>query len=135
MRIVISSTLVRGIVSHAAAEHPREACGLLLGRPGSIEEAVAATNIAEDPESAFEIDPALLLRIHREARGAALQLLGWYHSHPAGEPSPSVVDALRAVEDGRLWLFAAGGAVRGFVACAEGPLLGRFAPVDLLAVD
>lgn len=122
------------LLKQAAEAYPAECCGLLLGQVGRIEAAVPAANVAADPLLRFEIDPATLLRIHREAREAGKTLLGWYHSHPNGTPEPSMHDAAQAEEDGRLWLIVAGQAVHGFVTVAEGVLHGRFAPVELVPI-
>jgi len=128
MTVRIFSTAARRILDHAARDHPREACGLLLGRDGTIAEAVEAANVADDPTTSFEIDPASLLRVHREARRGGQALLGWYHSHPNGRPRPSAADAARADEPGRLWLIVAAGSFRVFAA-GEGPIEGRFVEV------
>ncbi len=132
MQVRIFSTTAEQILEHAAREHPREACGLLLGRAGTIETAVATANLAADPEIAFEIDPAALLRAHRGARDGGPALLGWYHSHPNGHPEPSPVDAARAEEDGKLWLIATD-RLRLFVS-GPGPLHGRFTEVPLASI-
>lgn len=132
MRVRIFSTAAEQIAAHARREHPREACGLLLGSGDRIELAVAAENVADDPERAFEIEPALLLRIHREARAGGLSLLGWYHSHPNSMSAPSAEDAARAVEDGRIWLIATGEALAAYVATSGGSIAGRFSAVDLM---
>lgn len=121
----------RALLDHAAAEAPREACGLLRGSPGRVDAAVPTANVAARPERAFEIEPAALLREHRRARGDATAIIGWYHSHPAGSGEPSRTDAARAVEDGRLWLIVADGEVHGWAALADGPIHGRFVPVRL----
>jgi proteasome lid subunit RPN8/RPN11 len=86
---------------------------------------VASPNVAADPESAFEVDPALLLRAHREAREGGHAILGWYHSHPDGVAEPSAVDAARAVEDGKLWLIVAGERLALYVA-GGGAIRNRF---------
>lgn len=132
MRVRIFSTAAEQIAAHARREHPREACGLLLGNGDRIELAIAAENVADDPERAFEIDPALLLQVHREARGGGPSLLGWYHSHPNGRAEPSAADAARASENGRIWLIATGGALAAYVATDGGTIAGRFSAVDLM---
>jgi proteasome lid subunit RPN8/RPN11 len=132
MRFRIFSTAVQQIAAHAVREHPHEACGLLLGNGDRIDRAVAARNVAADPARAFEIDPALLLRCHREARAGGLALLGWYHSHPDGRDTPSAADAARVAEWGRLWLIATAAGVRGYAAVPDGPIAGRFAAVELI---
>ncbi|WP_419813816.1 Mov34/MPN/PAD-1 family protein [Glacieibacterium sp.] len=107
MKLAIASTAIEAILAHSAAAAPNEACGLLLGAPGTVERAEPAANVAAHPERSFEIDPAALLRWHREARGAGLAVIGHYHSHPNGLARPSATDAARAVVDGAVWVIAA----------------------------
>lgn len=133
MRLSIFSTVTEQIRAHARRDRPREACGLLLGRAGRIEAAVEAPNVAADPVRTFEIDPEVLLRCHREARGGGRELLGWYHSHPSGRGEPSAADAARAVEDGKLWLIVAAGRLRAFR--AVGGAGDRFEEVELVVVS
>ncbi len=116
------------MLAHAAADHPREACGILLARGDTVIEAVAARNVAPHPETGFEIDPAVLLATHRRARGDGLNVAGWYHSHPNGVGEPSKTDAARAVEDGKIWVIAAAGQVSAWRVSA-----GQFVRVDLLS--
>jgi proteasome lid subunit RPN8/RPN11 len=123
----ISRALHEGLLAAAAGAHPHEACGLLLGDAGVIREAVPAPNVAADPARSFEIDPATLLRVHREARGRGLAVIGHYHSHPNGSREPSRRDAARALENGQLWLIVAGGAVAAWAVAPGGPVHGRFA--------
>ena len=131
MKFAIASEVAEGVVAHARAEHPREACGLLLGTPGSVTHAEPACNVSRSPERNFEIDPSTLLRVHREARGQGLAVVGHYHSHPGGSAEPSRTDAARAVEDGQLWLIVTGTTVTGWLATADGALHGRFITVEL----
>lgn len=134
MRFRIFSTAAEQIAAHAANDHPREACGLLLGAGDRIERAVPAANVAADPAAAFEIDPALLLRCHRAAREGGPALIGWYHSHPNGRTTPSAADADRVAEWDRLWVIAAAGGLHAYVAIAGGPIWGRFAAADLIVL-
>ncbi len=73
-----------------------ECCGLLAGRHGVIARILPAKNAAKRPESEYEIAPEELFRLMREIRGAGLELLGIYHSHPEGENAPSARDIERA---------------------------------------
>ncbi len=132
MKFEIASTLIEAMQSHARAEHPREACGLLLGAPARVTRTVPTRNVAERPHRTFEIDPAALLRIHREARAVGETVLGWYHSHPNGVGEPSATDAARAVEDGKLWLIVTVDGVHAWTA-GQGGLHDRFVPVAMQA--
>jgi proteasome lid subunit RPN8/RPN11 len=73
-----------------------ECCGLLAGRDAAITRILPARNAAERPESEYEIAPEELFRLMREIRGAGLEMLGIYHSHPSGGNSPSASDIERA---------------------------------------
>ncbi len=128
MKFAIASDVIETLRGHARAALPEEACGLLLGAPGQVTRAVAARNVAPHPQRGFEIDPATLLRVHREARGGGARVVGHYHTHPGGNAEPSRTDAARAAEDGQLWVIVAGDAVTGWTMTGDG-----FAPVELVA--
>ena len=75
---------------HARESAPDECCGLLLGRAGEIIESARARNVAGDPLTRFLIEPADHIAARRDARHRGLEVVGFYHSHPASpaEPSP-----------------------------------------------
>lgn len=91
------------LLALAAAVHPREACGLLLGHGARITEARPAANVHPVPETRFEIDPQALIDAHRAARNGGPQVLGYWHSHPSGPPRPSAIDRAKAARDNRVW--------------------------------
>ncbi|TRW14553.1 Mov34/MPN/PAD-1 family protein [Glacieibacterium frigidum] len=126
MKLGISSSAAEAILAHARADHPREACGLLVGRSGQVTRIVPADNVAARPHAIFEIDPATLLRVHREVRASGEVVLGHYHSHPNGRAEPSRADAARAVTDGQVWVIAANDALTAWTMTAE-----DFAAVEL----
>ncbi len=134
MKIAIASTALTTIVDHAAAVLPEEACGIVTGDAATIRLALPTANVAATPHTAFEIDPTVLLRVHRDARAGGGQVIGWYHSHPDGVGEPSLRDAARAVEDGKLWLIVADGSVSAWRVAARAALHGRFDPVVLVAI-
>jgi proteasome lid subunit RPN8/RPN11 len=80
------------MVAHAREVAPDECCGLLLGRDGEIVEAVRARNIAGDPATRFLIDPIDHFAAIRTARARALDIVGFYHSHPHSAAEPSSRD-------------------------------------------
>jgi proteasome lid subunit RPN8/RPN11 len=122
----ISTDLRRRLVAAAAASPGAEICGLLLGRDGAVAEARACRNVAADPATRFEIDPAALFAAHRAARAGGPAILGCYHSHPSGRAVPSACDAAAAEPNGWLWLIVAGEEVRGWRAVIAGAIWGRF---------
>lgn len=109
------------------AAAPHEACGLLFGDGDCIVEATVARNIAAEPWRRFEIDPAHLFDAHRRARAGPLALVGCWHSHPDGSPTPSRHDADGVADRSWLWLIAAGGTIAAWQPTAEG-----FQPVALV---
>ncbi|WP_066480064.1 MULTISPECIES: Mov34/MPN/PAD-1 family protein [unclassified Sphingomonas] len=133
--MAVFSTRVIDHVARAARADPQvEICGLLLGRDDHVTEAVVARNVADDPAARFEIDPAMLIAAHRDARAGGPEVVGWFHSHPRGDNRPSATDAAMAQPDGRLWLILGGPpdhAPALWRAVRDGPVHGRFEPVAL----
>ncbi|MGA3293743.1 MAG: M67 family metallopeptidase [Candidatus Acidiferrales bacterium] len=84
------------LTARARHDPKEECCGLLAGRDAVITRAFPATNAASNPATSYEIAPEELFRLMREIRGARLELLGIYHSHPNGENAPSPRDIERA---------------------------------------
>ncbi|HEY6815101.1 MAG TPA: M67 family metallopeptidase [Croceibacterium sp.] len=86
----------------ASESAPEECCGLLLGHD-CVEEARQAANCAPDPRRHFEIDPQALIDAYRAARAGGPQVIGFFHSHPAGPAEPSPTDRALAAHDGKVW--------------------------------
>ncbi len=70
---------------------PREACGLLLGNRAHVRLLVEVRNRAARAGE-FELDALDAAAAERAARGAGLELLGYFHSHPLGDATPSALD-------------------------------------------
>lgn len=108
MRIEVTSEALSQMRAHAAAAHPCEACGILLGEGQRITQARPAANIHPSPQTHFEIDPQALIDAHRAARdGGGPQVIGYYHSHPHGPAEPSATDRACASGDGKVWAILA----------------------------
>jgi desampylase len=90
-------------VAHAREAAPKECCGFLLGRGDDIVEAVRARNVAGEPASGFLIDPADHFAAIREGRDRGLEVIGFYHSHPASAPDPSPRDIAEFSYPGHLY--------------------------------
>lgn len=93
--------------SHAVAEHPREACGVLFSDPLKSDRIVGAlpsrNTAAGDHSSRYAVDPVTVLAaFRREDRGEG-EVAGFYHSHPDSPPLPSAHDCADAWE-GYLYL-------------------------------
>ncbi len=110
MPIEVSSALIASLLAEAAAAHPLEACGLLLGDEGALRIHPCA-NVHRRPATHFEIDPRALIAAHRAARQGGPRVAGYYHSHPAGPPVPSATDRAHATNDGMVWAIVGEGKV------------------------
>lgn len=110
MRVCLSPRAAEAIVVRARHTWPDEICGFLWGerRPGLmiVTDHLPMLNASPDPRR-FLIDPAAHIALLRRLRdnGQEDNLLGPYHSHPSGDPRPSVYD--RPAAAGQLWLIAA----------------------------
>jgi proteasome lid subunit RPN8/RPN11 len=80
------------LIEQAEPHYQEECCGLLAGSNGVIAHAFPAKNVATDTAKSYEIAPEELFRLMREIRGAGLELMGIYHSHPNGKNEPSPRD-------------------------------------------
>ncbi|MEO0641995.1 MAG: M67 family metallopeptidase [Pseudomonadota bacterium] len=120
MEICVTSEAIETVRAQERAAHPHECCGLLLGEVssdvwaavGRITRAVPTANVHARPATGFEIDPQALIDAHRAQREGGPRLLGYYHSHPTGDPRPSVIDAANAPGDGMIWAICAAGDVQ-----------------------
>ena len=127
MKLALAHEFQAAMQDQARAAYPAECCGLIEGkRDGDLVHGLAlhpARNIAARRDR-FEIDP----QDHFAALKAALTngraIIGCYHSHPGGTPTPSQTDHAGAGEEDFLWLIAALGQADGpvtlaaFVYCA-----------------
>jgi proteasome lid subunit RPN8/RPN11 len=113
--IRIARDALAAVRAHCARLAPEEACGLLVGSADRIARAEPAENVARDRLRRFEVDPRLLLRLHRELRGGPEAILGVYHSHPGGRAEPSATDLALALDPALVWLIVgADGAARAW---------------------
>jgi len=105
-------TLDRGvydaIVEHAVEGKPAEVCGVLGGQRGE-ERSHASTaertdNVASSPRTEYEMGPEEQLGAMESIEGTGEDIIGFYHSHPAGPPRPSETDAARATWPGHSYV-------------------------------
>jgi proteasome lid subunit RPN8/RPN11 len=83
----IPHAVYEALRAHGEQTYPHECCGALLGRCTEegwlIAAAVPAGNTRTDSaHNRYQIAPAELVRIERDARGQGLEIAGFYHSHP-----------------------------------------------------
>ena len=87
--------------AHGEETYPHECCGVLLGKSASggntVHDLVRAGNTRTDSaHNRYNIAPGELIKIQREARGASLDIVGFYHSHPDHPAMWSVTDIAEA---------------------------------------
>jgi len=94
--LVLQNTHLAEMIRHVAAQSPLEACGLLAGRGERVESTLPIANADRSP-ARFRMDALEQLRAFdwMEARG--LDLVGIFHSHPAGPSATSPTDIAEAV--------------------------------------
>lgn len=109
------------LLSHAREGAPAEVCGVLGGeRIGSgdrrdidaVTETRRVTNVAETPESRYELDPAEQFRAMCNFEDAGLETVGFYHSHPRGPDGPSLTDERLATWPDRVYCIVSLGSDR-----------------------
>ena len=80
---------------HVARHMPLEACGLLAGKNDQVEKVIMIRNQAQSPVR-FVMGPYEQLKAFDWIESNGLDLLGIFHSHPAGPETVSVTDIAEA---------------------------------------
>ncbi|MDP6954181.1 MAG: M67 family metallopeptidase [Alphaproteobacteria bacterium] len=128
----LAAAQLRRIEAACEAAYPEEACGLLVGRwsgdTAHVSEVHGSANVAEAPRRAFEVDPRLLLSLHKRLRGSDETMLGVYHSHPDSAAEPSAHDLARAWQPELIWLITSVHDGRAAETTAHRLVDGAFAP-------
>ena len=83
----IPQSVYNDIRAHGEETYPHECCGALLGTSSpqgwQVTSAVRAGNTRTDSaHNRYNIDPAELVKIQRDAIRQGLDIAGFYHSHP-----------------------------------------------------
>jgi proteasome lid subunit RPN8/RPN11 len=119
VRWTMARRVLDEIMRHAGEERPRECCGLLLGvgpadgAAGAVMDARRAPNLSESPDR-FLLDPATHVAALRECRARALQVIGFYHSHPHSPPVPSPSDLAECLYPDMLQVIVSPPEARGY---------------------
>ena len=92
----IPKTLCEDMIAHCRSAYPKEACGLLAGRDGVVEQVYLMTNV-EDSPIGYSMDPKEQLQVMKAMRERRQEMLAIYHSHTASAAYPSPVDVRLAV--------------------------------------
>jgi proteasome lid subunit RPN8/RPN11 len=94
-QLIISKTLLQEMMDHVTYHVPLESCGLLAGRENRVEKMIGVRNQAQSPVR-FVMDPYEQLKAFDWIESNRLDLLGIFHSHPAGPETASATDIAEA---------------------------------------
>ncbi|MTD13351.1 peptidase [Nakamurella sp. YIM 132087] len=95
----IPRSMVDEIITHARADHPDEACGIIAGPEGADTPTrlVRMTNAERSP-TFYRFDSGEQLKLYREMDDRDEEVVVVYHSHTATEAYPSRTDISYAGE-------------------------------------
>lgn len=115
--VTLSPRIVAGLRRQAGAAVPAECCGALVGaahgREIEVRTLIPVQNAAPE-HSRYLIEADMVLRLERQCACAGLQVLGFYHSHPASDAVPSPLD-IELASPGYVYLIV--NAIRGELRC------------------
>ena len=97
-QLVLKQSHWQEMLQHVQQNAPLESCGLLAGKNHSVEKVLLVRNQARSPVR-FVMDPYEQLDAFEWIDSQALDLLGIFHSHPAGSETVSVTDIAEAAYD------------------------------------
>ena len=86
------------MILHALEEDPQECCGVLLGSgDDEATEFVRISNVAEDKERRYSMDPLEQSAAEQRADADGRSITGIFHSHTFTQAYPSTTDVRNAV--------------------------------------
>ncbi len=94
--INLPRTIVNQLLTEAQKNVNIETCGLVSAKNGRPHRVYPVTNIAEDKQHLFEMDPAKQIDAMKQMRDNEEELFAIYHSHPSSPPEPSAKDIQQA---------------------------------------
>jgi proteasome lid subunit RPN8/RPN11 len=90
---------VDAMIAHARADHPDEACGVIVGPEGADRPVRVVPMInAERSPTFFRFDAAEQFQLYKDLDAADEEIVVVYHSHTATEAYPSRTDISLATE-------------------------------------
>lgn len=92
LTLTLTSAQCQQMIDHALAGSPDEVCGLIGGWGSTANLILPLPNVASTPRNRYLIDPKAFVAAYAQIERSGGELIGIYHSHPAGEPIPSPTD-------------------------------------------
>lgn len=115
-QFIVTQDQYDDMLKHVMEHAPLEACGLLAGKNGRVEKVIPVRNQAQSPVR-FVMDPYEQLQAFEWIDTQGLELIGIFHSHPAGPETVSATDIREAAYEvvHLVWSFFDGAwKMRGF---------------------
>lgn len=86
--LIIKKEFCKKMIAQSKREFPNEACGILAGKSGNVENVFEMRNKEKSPSSYF-MEPQEQFKVMKDMRNLGLDMVGIYHSHPETEAYPS----------------------------------------------
>jgi proteasome lid subunit RPN8/RPN11 len=96
--ITLTKQQLQQMITHVDAQAPLEACGLLAGLDSKVESVIEVANQAQSAVQ-FVMEPIGQLKAFEWMESNGMELIGIFHSHPAGPEIPSPTDIKEAAYD------------------------------------
>ncbi|HMZ08530.1 MAG TPA: M67 family metallopeptidase [Anaerolineales bacterium] len=96
--LTLTNEQLQKMIVHVESHAPLEACGLLAGKGSSVDAVLEVLNQAQSPVR-YVMDPVEQLNAFEWIDSHGLDLLGIFHSHPAGPEVVSFTDIIEAAYD------------------------------------
>jgi len=93
--LTLPQSKINEMIRHVEEQAPLEACGLLAGKNDGVEKVILIRNQAQSLVR-FVMDPYEQLEAFEWIESHGLDLLGIFHSHPAGPETVSRTDIAQA---------------------------------------
>jgi proteasome lid subunit RPN8/RPN11 len=93
--LLLNEALLQEMIAYVNKHAPLEACGILAGKEARAEKMIGVLNQAKSPVR-FMMDPYEQLRAFDWIEINGFDLVGIFHSHPAGPETASATDILEA---------------------------------------
>jgi len=136
----VPRSVLDAVHAHARAGAPLEVCGILGGRRVGaahvVARAVPVRNVHPRPVGEYQLDPQEQLRVTLQLEDEeGLEVVGFYHSHPAGPARLSATDAARASWPGASYLLVHLRPTEGHLSARWDDGAGRFVPEEVIVDD
>lgn len=88
----IKKEFIAQIMEQAKKGRPKEVCGIIAGKEGTVKKIYEMANVSETPETFYFMDSQEQFKVLKDMRNSGIEMLGIYHSHPASRAYPSEED-------------------------------------------